>query len=136
VRDLRPKEVRLHVADAQPAHREGKTWCENVLRWYRLSIRVVERSPRGDQHGATSAFAPLILERRHRRENLLPGLAFGCYARGPRNLAISRRNLYGEDRCPHLALMGKLQEQPVVSYAGEHGMKREMCSGATSGMNV
>jgi hypothetical protein len=99
-------------------------------------LRVVERSPRGDQHGAH--------ERLH-AVNLGEGAQAGkpsaracplAAARGPHNLAISRRNLYGEDRCPHLALMSKLQEQSVVSYAGEHGMKREMCSAATSGMNV
>lgn len=46
------EEVQLHVADAQPAHREGKTWSGDVLRWYRLFIRVLERAPRGHQHGA------------------------------------------------------------------------------------
>jgi hypothetical protein len=84
----------------------------------------------------TSAFTPLSLEGWHRRENLLPGLALWPLPEALITLRCSRRNLYGEDRCPHLALMGKLQEQSVVSYAGEHGMKREMCSGATSGMNV
>ena len=84
----------------------------------------------------TSTFTPLSLEGWHRRENLLPGLALWLLPEALITLRCSRRNLYGEDRCPHLALMGKLQEQSVVSYAGEHGMKREMCSGATSGMNV
>lgn len=130
------EEVRLHVADAQPAHREGKTWCGDVLRWYRLSIRVVERSPRGDQHGAHVRLHAVNLGEVAQAGKPSARACPLAAARGPHNLAISRRNLYGEDRCPHLALMSKLQEQSVVSYAGEHGMKREMCSAATSGMNV
>ena len=75
------EEVRLHVADAQPAHREGKTWCEDVLRWYRLSIRVVERSPRGDQHGAHVRLHAVNLREVAQAGNLLLGLALGCYPR-------------------------------------------------------
>jgi hypothetical protein len=32
--------------------------------------------------------------------------------------------------------MGKLQEQPVPAYAGEHGVEGEACPDAAGGMNV
>src|SRR5918998_582095 len=53
-----------------------------------------------------------------------------------KNLTVLRRNLHGEARCPHPALVGELQEQPVSAQAGEHGMEREPCPNATGGMDV
>src|SRR5918997_6481065 len=53
-----------------------------------------------------------------------------------KNLTVLRRNFHGEARCPHPALVGELQEQPVSAQAGEHGMEREPCPNATGGMDV